>query len=84
MRWKQSPKQKKSSEEFVGTLRAELSAEAREFIRPMRPVKRDIKENGLIFEYFEDGHVTVTSVYDHIQKMVEEIKQFRQGKGRGF
>jgi len=82
--WKHTSKPKKDKEEFVGVLRAELTEEARQFIRPMRVRKRDVKDDGLIFTYYEDGRITVTTKYDHLMRMVEDIKNFRAGKGRGF
>lgn len=85
--WKHTSKskeKKEKKEEFIGVLRAEMTEEARQFIRPMRVVKRDVKDDGLIFTYYADGRVTVTTKYDHLMKMVEDIKRFRAGKGRGF
>ena len=83
-RWKHTAKRKEKKEEFIGVLRAEMTEEARQFIRPMRVVKRDVKDDGLIFTYYADGRVTVTTKYDHLMKMVEDIKEFRTGRHRGF
>lgn len=84
MKWKKISKKTKHEEEFVGSLRAKMTKEARAFLKPLMPERRELKDNGLIFYYYPDGRVEVRSVYDTIREMVREIKEFRKGKNRGF
>lgn len=83
MKWKTKPKSKTNEEEFVGTLRAKMTHEARDFLKPLVPIRK-VERDGLIFYYYPDGHVEVISYYDLIHGMVREMEEFKKGKGRGF
>lgn len=83
--WKQhersnSPAPKKQ-EDFLGALRAEMTAEARDFLRPLFPSKI-VERDGIRFIYYPDGHVEVISYFDLIRNMIEEMKEFQKGNKR--
>lgn len=83
MKWKKRSKAKTHEEEFVGTLRAKMTHEARDFLKPLVPTKI-VERDGLRFIYYPDGHVEVISYYDLIRGMVKEMEEFKKGKGRAF
>ncbi len=83
MKWKAKPKAKQDEEEFVGTLRAKMSNEARNFLKPLVPIRK-VERDGLIFNYYPDGHVEVISYFDLMHGMVKEMQEFKKGKKRGF
>lgn len=73
MKWKGKPRRKPDKEQFIGSLRANLTPEVEDFLKPMIPTKTVFRD-GMRIQYFEDGRIEIESVFSVLSQMVKEIK----------